>query len=271
MCECYPHVASSRKLSHSYTSHRQNFTVHKRTPLSSMNAPAMVEVATAFMKAYSDLGGDVSEIYHLFLETNCCQDIVFWTSMITAFAERDPAEAFFLYRQLLREDLTPDGYTFSIILKACAGFVADLVSISDYAFVEEQILAMEKAILEKLVWYLTVPTPCVPYSIHQGYGFTFIRFGAHYITVVQYSPSLLAAAAVYAARCTLNRTPFWTATLKHHTGYSEEQLMSCAKLLIAFHQNAAKGKLRGIYSKFVSPSRGGVALLTPAKALLASP
>ncbi|OMO78000.1 hypothetical protein COLO4_24885 [Corchorus olitorius] len=82
-----------------------------------------VEVATAFMKAYSDLGGDVSEFYHFFLETNCSQDIVFWTSMITAFAERDPAEAFFLYRQLLREDLTPDGYTFSIILKACAGFV----------------------------------------------------------------------------------------------------------------------------------------------------
>ncbi|OMO81659.1 hypothetical protein CCACVL1_12321 [Corchorus capsularis] len=162
--------------------------------------------------------------------------------------------------------------------------IRDLVSISDYAFVEKQILAMEKAILEKLEWYLTVPTPYVfliryikaTVSLSsdlemENMVFFLAELGiAHYITVVQYSPSLLAAAAVYAARCTLNRTPFWTATLKHHTGYSEEQLMSCAKLLVAFHQNAAKGKLKGIYSKFVSPSRGGVALLTPAKALLAS-
>ncbi|MBA0719659.1 hypothetical protein Golax_007316 [Gossypium laxum] len=83
-----------------------------------------VEVATAFMKAYSELGGDVSEFYHLFLETSC-QDIIFWTSMITALAEPDPAKAFFLYRQLLQEGLTPDLYTFSIVLKACAGFVTE--------------------------------------------------------------------------------------------------------------------------------------------------
>lgn len=46
----------------------------------------------------------------------------------------------------------------------------------------------------------------------------------HYQTIILYSPSTIAAAAVYAARCTLNKAPFWTATLKHHTGYSEEQL-----------------------------------------------
>ncbi|OMO81651.1 hypothetical protein CCACVL1_12326 [Corchorus capsularis] len=160
--------------------------------------------------------------------------------------------------------------------------VADLISISDNAFIEEQVLAMEKAILEKLEWYLTVPTPyvfLVRYikasvslsSDLENMVFFLAELGiAHFDTVVLYSPSMLAAAAVYAARCTLNRTPFWTATLKHHTGYSEEQLMSCAKLLVAFHQNAAEGKLKGIYSKFVTPSRGGVALLTPAKALLAS-
>ncbi|OMO78122.1 hypothetical protein COLO4_24824 [Corchorus olitorius] len=162
--------------------------------------------------------------------------------------------------------------------------IRDLVSISDYAFVEKQILAMEKAILEKLEWYLTVPTPYVFLIRYikasvllssdlemENMVFFLAELGiAHYDTVVLYSPSMLAAAAVYAARCTLNRSPFWTATLKHHTGYSEEQLMSCAKLLVAFHQNAAKGKLKGIYSKFVSQTRGGVALLTPAKALLAS-
>jgi G2/mitotic-specific cyclin-B, other len=37
-------------------------------------------------------------------------------------------------------------------------------------------------------------------------------------------PSMLAASAVYAARLTLKRT-LWTDTPKHHTGFSESQLM----------------------------------------------
>lgn len=39
--------------------------------------------------------------------------------------------------------------------------VNDFVCISDNAYIKEQILAMEKAILGKLGWYLTVPTPYV--------------------------------------------------------------------------------------------------------------
>lgn len=46
----------------------------------------------------------------------------------------------------------------------------------------------------------------------------------HYATAVCDCPSRIAAASVYAARCTLNKKPFWSETLKHHTGYSEEQL-----------------------------------------------
>eukprot|EP00257_Ricinus_communis_P019649 XP_015578697.1 pentatricopeptide repeat-containing protein At1g71420 [Ricinus communis] len=80
-----------------------------------------VEVATALVKAYSDLGGEVTDCYKLFLETGCYKDIVSWTGIITALAERQPEEALFLFRQLHREDLAPDWYTFSIVLKACAG------------------------------------------------------------------------------------------------------------------------------------------------------
>lgn len=53
----------------------------------------------------------------------------------------------------------------------------------------------------------------------------------NYATVIQYSPSKLSASAVYAARCALNRIPSWTETLKHHTGYTEDELMY-AKLYI---------------------------------------
>ena len=43
--------------------------------------------------------------------------------------------------------------------------------------------------------------------------------------LVTVRPSLLAASAVYAAWCTLKRSPIWTETLKHHTGLAEPQLL----------------------------------------------
>ncbi|KAF9595010.1 hypothetical protein IFM89_036028 [Coptis chinensis] len=38
--------------------------------------------------------------------------------------------------------------------------------------------------------------------------------------LIWYCSSLVDASAVYVARCTLNKTPFWDETLKHHTGFS---------------------------------------------------
>ena len=43
--------------------------------------------------------------------------------------------------------------------------------------------------------------------------------------MVSLCPSMIAASAVYAARCTLKKSPLWTDTLKHHTGFNESQLM----------------------------------------------
>jgi cyclin B len=44
-------------------------------------------------------------------------------------------------------------------------------------------------------------------------------------TMLLYPPSTTAAAAVYAARCTLNTSPRWTDVLEHHTGLAEWQLL----------------------------------------------
>ncbi|KAK3229750.1 hypothetical protein Dsin_001631 [Dipteronia sinensis] len=82
-----------------------------------------IEVATALVKAYSDLGGDIADCYRLFLETSCYRDIVSWTGIITAFAQHEPKEALFLFRQLRRENLALDWCTYSIVLKACAGLM----------------------------------------------------------------------------------------------------------------------------------------------------
>lgn len=160
--------------------------------------------------------------------------------------------------------------------------VNDFVQISDKAYVREQVLAMEKAILGKLEWYLTVPTPymflaryvkaSIPTdSEMEKMVYFFAELGImNYTSTIKYPASLLAASSVYAARCTLNRSPSWTETLKHYTGYSEEQLKECAKLLVSYHLAAPENRLRAVYKKFSKPDMGAVALRTPAKSLLAA-
>ncbi|KAK7300268.1 hypothetical protein RJT34_11109 [Clitoria ternatea] len=160
--------------------------------------------------------------------------------------------------------------------------VNDFVCISDNAYVREHVLVMEKAILRKLDWYLTVPTPYVflvryikastPSDTEMENMVYFLaELGLmHYPTVTLYCPSVIAASAVYAARCTLERGPFWTETLKHYTGYSEEQLRECAKLMVNLHCGAPESKLRAVYKKFSSTDRDAVALHAPAKNLSAS-
>ncbi|KAJ0860172.1 putative cyclin domain-containing protein [Helianthus annuus] len=159
--------------------------------------------------------------------------------------------------------------------------VTDLIAISDNAFPREQILTMEKAILGHLGWFLTVPTPyvflvrytkaSVPFDTEmENMVFFLTELGLiHYSVVITNSPSKLAAAAVYAARCTLKKTPAWTETLKHHTGYYEDELRECAKTLVTFHDCASETKLKAVYRKYVNPEKGAVALFPPARDLMA--
>ncbi|XP_019434553.1 PREDICTED: G2/mitotic-specific cyclin S13-7-like [Lupinus angustifolius] len=160
--------------------------------------------------------------------------------------------------------------------------VNDFVYIADNAYVREHILIMEKTILSKLEWYLTVPTPYVfliryikastpsDKEIENMVFFLAELSLMDYSAMINYCPSLIAASAVYAARCTLGRSPYWTETLKHYTGYCEEQLRDCSKIMVNFHSAAPESKLRAVYKKFSNSERGAVALVNPAKNLLSS-
>ncbi|XP_059668292.1 G2/mitotic-specific cyclin S13-7-like [Cornus florida] len=157
--------------------------------------------------------------------------------------------------------------------------VNDFVCISDRAYTHEQVLIMEKRILGVLEWNLTVATPYVflvrfikasiPDQDMENMVYFLAELGMMNYATVMYCPSMVAASAVYAARCTLNKSPVWNETLKLHTGFTEPQLMDCAKLLVSFHLMAAESKLKAIYRKYSNPQRGAVALLPPAKSLLA--
>lgn len=115
--------------------------------------------------------------------------------------------------------------------------VNDFVCISDNAYSRQQVLAMEKSILGQVQWCITVPTPyvfiaryvkaSVPCDMEmEKLVFYLAELGLmQYPIVVLNRPSMLAASAVYAARQTLKKTPCWTETLKHHTGYLEDDIM----------------------------------------------
>lgn len=100
--------------------------------------------------------------------------------------------------------------------------------------------------------------------------FFFAELGlVQYSSTIPYCPSMVAAAAVYAARCTLNKaTPLWSETLRRHAGFSEAELRECARLLVELHSSAPENKLKAVYKKYSSPRLGAVALHPPAMKLL---
>ncbi|XVF40875.1 hypothetical protein PTKIN_Ptkin01aG0151800 [Pterospermum kingtungense] len=158
--------------------------------------------------------------------------------------------------------------------------VNDLVCIADRAYTHQQILIMEKTILGNLEWTLTVPTPYVflarfikasiPDEKMENMVYFLAELGMMHYDTIMFCPSMVAASAVYTARCTLNKTPAWTETLKFHTGYTEAQLMDCAKMLAYFHSKAAENRLQVIYRKYSSSQREAVALLPAAQKLLSA-
>ncbi|PWA75772.1 G2/mitotic-specific cyclin-1 [Artemisia annua] len=161
--------------------------------------------------------------------------------------------------------------------------VNDFVQISDRAYEHRHVLVMEKRILGRLEWNITVPTPYVflarfikaantpmDTAMEQMVYF-YAELAMMNYEVIRFCPSMVAAAAVYAARSTLNKTQVWHETLEMHTGFSEKQVMECAKLMAVFHSLAKDDEKRKvIYRKYSSISRGAVALYPPAKDLLAA-
>ncbi|GFP83815.1 g2/mitotic-specific cyclin-1 [Phtheirospermum japonicum] len=158
--------------------------------------------------------------------------------------------------------------------------VNELVCISDRTYSNEQVLMMEKRILGALGWYLTVPTPYVflvrfikasmTDSDVENMVYFLAELGMMNYETLIYCPSKIAASAVYAARCTLNKAPFWNETLQMHTGFSEQELMDCAKMLVNLHLKAPEQNLKGIYRKYSSSEKRSVAVLPPAISLLAA-
>ncbi|KAG7583415.1 Cyclin C-terminal domain [Arabidopsis suecica] len=122
-------------------------------------------------------------------------------------------------------------------------------------------------------WYITVPAPYVflaryvkasgPCDIEmEKLVFYLVELGLmQYSIVVLNCPSILAASAVYVARQILKKTPFWTETLKHHAGYSEDEIMGHAKMLMKLRDSASESTLSAVFKKYSVSENAEVALL----------
>jgi len=153
--------------------------------------------------------------------------------------------------------------------------ISDFLDILENKFERKHVLVMEKVMLNKLKFHLTVPTPYV-FLVRflkaagsdeemENLVFFLMELSLMQYVTMKFPPSMLAAAAVYTAQCTLGKTPVWNGVLKCHTGYSEIDLKECTRLMVSFHQSSEESKLNVVFKKYSMPQYNSVALIKPAK------
>ncbi|PNX80092.1 cyclin b1 [Trifolium pratense] len=144
--------------------------------------------------------------------------------------------------------------------------VYDIEYMAEYSYFPDEICVMEKRILQQLDWILTVPTPYVflirnirasllsdEDKIMENMAFFFSELSlTHYYVMCDYKPSTIAASAVYCARIILGRYPYWSNELKMCTGYSEEKLLYCVKVMMELCYETCKEGTMEVFKKFSS-------------------
>ncbi|CAA2972573.1 G2/mitotic-specific cyclin-2-like isoform X2 [Olea europaea var. sylvestris] len=158
--------------------------------------------------------------------------------------------------------------------------VDDLIFISDKAYTRKEVLQMEWLMLHTLQFTMSLPTAHVFIRRFlkasqsdkklELLSFYLIELCLVEYEMLKYSPSFLAAAAIYTAQCTLFGVGQWCKTCEWHTSYSEDELMECSRLIVGFHQKAATGKLTGVYRKYNTSKLGYSAKCEPAHFLVQS-
>ncbi|KAK4284909.1 hypothetical protein QN277_001678 [Acacia crassicarpa] len=191
----------------------------------------------------------------------------------------------FLERQaVIRKKLQLVGVTAMLIAckyeEVSVPTVEDFILITDKAYKREEVLNMEKLVMNTLQFNLCVPTPYVFMrrflkAAQSDKKLELLSFFIIELCLVEYkmlkfSPSLLAAAAIYTAQCSLYQFKQWTKTSEWYTNYSEDQLLECSRMMVTFHQKAGTGKLTGVFRKYSTWKYGYAANMKPALFLLDS-
>ncbi|KAL3655189.1 Cyclin-B2-3 [Castilleja foliolosa] len=152
--------------------------------------------------------------------------------------------------------------------------VEDLILISDKAYCRQEVLDMEKLMINTLQFNLSLPSPYVFMKRFlkaaqsdkrlEQLSFFIIELCLVEYEMVRFRPSLLAAAAVFTAQCTLSGFKEWSKTCERHTNYTQDELLECAKLMVSFHEKAGSGKLTSVHKKYSTSKYGYSARIKPA-------
>ncbi|XP_076951269.1 cyclin-B2-4-like [Bidens hawaiensis] len=191
-------------------------------------------------------------------------------------------DRFLARRSVTRKNLQLVGIT--SMLLACkyeevsVPIVDDFVVISDKAYTRQEVLDMEKEMMNTLEFNLSLPTSLVfmkrflkaarSYKEMELLAFYLIDLCLVEYEMVKFPPSLLAAAAVFTAESTLKRSTQWTKTSEHYSQYSQNHLLECAKLMVGLHQKAGTGRLVAVFKKYSTSKYGHVARTQPANFML---
>ena len=140
--------------------------------------------------------------------------------------------------------------------------VRDFVYISDTADTREQILSMEKLMLNTLQFNLTLPTSYMflarflkAASAHSDKNSCMlctylIELSLQEHTMLKFNYSTIAAAATYVALTALHRPDPFCKTLAKHSGFTKEVILPCAAALVQLMQKAPTNNLNAVYKKY---------------------
>ncbi|KAG8765800.1 G2/mitotic-specific cyclin [Ceratobasidium sp. 428] len=121
--------------------------------------------------------------------------------------------------------------------------VAHFLQISDSEYTEQEILQAEKYLLRTLGWELSYPNPMSwlrraskadSYDVQtRTLAKFFIEISVVEHRLIKYTPSMLAAAALWLSRLMMEKDE-WDANLEHYSGYPERKIIPCANVMLNY-------------------------------------
>jgi len=139
----------------------------------------------------------------------------------------------------------------------------DFVSMSDKAFSIEELLKMEGVLLNVLDFRLTAPSPytflrrymkvACSSAKTQHFATFLIERSLQEYSMLQYKPSMIAAAALYIAQDKTGEDGVpWTSTLVRHSGYTEDDITDLVETMVNLYSTNQKNYLQAVQKKYAS-------------------
>ena len=142
--------------------------------------------------------------------------------------------------------------------------------ITDNTYEKEELIAMERKVLDILSFELSTPTTWMflmrflrvaeADRSTEYLGMYLAELSLLEYGLLQFLPSQIAASAVMLALYN-NQKSHWSTALEHYTGYTPRALRECAALLHRVHVNARSSTLPAIVEKYSKEKVGSVSAL----------